>query len=312
MARRQRVDEIANRGVAFEEIHGFNCNISVSAVAAGRGESSLLIDPVYFGWYKTLRILKNVIRFSRLTKGRITAENPFRMMDLDNVPFLDFHELTGKVPVVLVDSPILFSYIMAVHTRIHPHAGVERTVKTISNKNWRETLEMSVFCSLLETSPSTLRIILTMVLIKNCNGVRVSKVENTKLSVEWFAITLINQMLNKNEGTMVQISVVVKYKYCINGISGGCYNCFIFSCIRTSQLESWARRRMIQGRQNPAVENLRFLIPQRDSVQWGEGRDLDKGDIMRELIGDGKLPQMGKRRDSECMAKYLKRIDVSG
>ena len=69
---------------------------------------------------------------------------------------------------------------------------------------------------------------------------------------------------------------------------------------------------MIQGRQNPAVENLRFLIPQRDSVQWGEGRDLDKGDIMRELIGDGKRPQMGKRRDSECMAKYLERIDVSG
>ena len=69
---------------------------------------------------------------------------------------------------------------------------------------------------------------------------------------------------------------------------------------------------MIQGRQDPVVENLRFLIPQRDSVQWGEGRDLDKGDIMRELIGDGIRPQMGKRRDSECMAKYLKRIDVSG
>ena len=54
--------------------------------------------------------------------------------DLENIPFLDVHEFTGKVPVFLVDSPILYAYILAIHTRILPHAGVEMTTKNLSKK----------------------------------------------------------------------------------------------------------------------------------------------------------------------------------
>ena len=167
--------------------------VVISAAAAGRGCRSLLIDPVYFGWFRTLRILKTVLKFIKAIRhkshksfklnschlcceeqiadweaeqilvryesdvikgslkleqrkmytevdgilyyqGRITAENPFKTMDLDEVPFLDTNEFSGKVPVVLVDSPVLYSYLMAVHTRINPHAGVEISVKTVSNK----------------------------------------------------------------------------------------------------------------------------------------------------------------------------------
>ena len=164
-----------------------------SSVAAGRGVLSLIIDPIYFGWFKTLRILKLVIKFTKIIQhrkhqtsknkschicnneelkdwdaeqvlfkyetqvvkatmkpeklkafkeqegilyhqGRITSKNPFRIKDLDQVPFLDIHEFPGKVPVVLVDSPVLYSLLLAIHTKIGPHAGTEITVKLISNK----------------------------------------------------------------------------------------------------------------------------------------------------------------------------------
>ena len=58
----------------------------------------------------------------------------FKFADLDKVPFLDAHEITGDLPVVLCDSPILYSHIMMIHlTRIH-HSGEDITIKAVSNK----------------------------------------------------------------------------------------------------------------------------------------------------------------------------------
>ena len=58
----------------------------------------------------------------------------FKFADLDKIPFLDAHEIPGNLPVVLCDSPILYSYIMMIHlTRIH-HSGVDITIKTVINK----------------------------------------------------------------------------------------------------------------------------------------------------------------------------------
>ena len=39
-----------------------------------------------------------------------------------------------KKPLVLIDSPVLYSYVMYVHTKRNPHAGVECTVKEVSAK----------------------------------------------------------------------------------------------------------------------------------------------------------------------------------
>ena len=58
----------------------------------------------------------------------------FKFPDLDFVPFLDVHEITGHLPVVLSDFPILCSYIMMIHLTRIQHAGVDITVKTVSNK----------------------------------------------------------------------------------------------------------------------------------------------------------------------------------
>ena len=58
--------------------------------------------------------------------GRMTEENTYRIQDLDNVPFIDVHEFTGKVPVLLVRL-----HHGAIH-RVLPHAGIESTMKVLS------------------------------------------------------------------------------------------------------------------------------------------------------------------------------------
>ena len=66
--------------------------------------------------------------------GRLSSEASFQVKDMDNIPVLDMHEFTGNLPVVLVDSPVLYSFLMLVHLEIAPHAGVETTVKEVFKK----------------------------------------------------------------------------------------------------------------------------------------------------------------------------------
>ena len=63
--------------------------------------------------------------------GRLSKDNPFKFKDLDNIPFLDSHEISGPLPIMLSDSPFLYSMIMYIHCRKLPHSGVEITVKEI-------------------------------------------------------------------------------------------------------------------------------------------------------------------------------------
>ena len=93
-------------------------------------ESAVIRDTIKPGSLKNFRDQDGIIHIF----PRITEENPFRTHDLEKIPFLDVHEFTGKVPVFLVDSPILYAYILAIHTRILPHAGVEMTTKNLSKK----------------------------------------------------------------------------------------------------------------------------------------------------------------------------------
>ena len=67
-------------------------------------------------------------------RSRFMDKTQFEFPDLDFIPLLDTHEIIGHLPVVLCDSPILYSYIMMIHlTRIH-HAEVDISVKDVSNK----------------------------------------------------------------------------------------------------------------------------------------------------------------------------------
>jgi hypothetical protein len=66
--------------------------------------------------------------------GRLAQENPFRFRDLDGVPFLDAPEITGPVPVVMAESSVFYAYLIAVHTKIAPHAGTVTTMREVSKK----------------------------------------------------------------------------------------------------------------------------------------------------------------------------------
>ena len=181
-----------------ESIENGDESFLVAAVASGRGSVELLIDPIFWGWSKTLRILgyifamkditqhrshkekkanceicrlgidkwdprtnqnrnetglfkyeSDVIRSSLKPKdlssfleidgifydqGRLSPEFPFKTQDLDQVTFLDKQEIVGMKPVVLEDSPVLYAFVMFVHTKSSPHAGVECIVKEVLKK----------------------------------------------------------------------------------------------------------------------------------------------------------------------------------
>ena len=58
-------------------------------------------------------------------QGKTNPENQLKTLDLDWCKFLNFMEIGQPVPVVLEDSPVLYFYIMRIHKKINPHAGVE-------------------------------------------------------------------------------------------------------------------------------------------------------------------------------------------
>jgi hypothetical protein len=67
-------------------------------------------------------------------EGRLSPEYQIRSQDLDQVGFLDKHVIVGRIPVVLPDSPVLYSYLMYVHMKTSIHASLETTVKEIHRK----------------------------------------------------------------------------------------------------------------------------------------------------------------------------------
>ena len=67
-------------------------------------------------------------------EGRLSPEFQFKTQDVDGIGYLDKHEIVGKIPVVLPDSPILYSFLMYLHTKTRVHASIENTVKDVFKK----------------------------------------------------------------------------------------------------------------------------------------------------------------------------------
>ena len=83
----------------------------------------------------------------------------FKFADLDFIPFLDVHEISGNLPVVLSDSPILYAYIMMIHLSRIQHSGVDITVKAVSNKMFVPE-RLGIVVKKIRTDCSRCRIIL--------------------------------------------------------------------------------------------------------------------------------------------------------
>ena len=66
--------------------------------------------------------------------GRLDQKNQITIKDLDFELFLDNKQFIGFLPVVRSNSQLFFSYLMNIHTKIRPHAGVEITVRELYKK----------------------------------------------------------------------------------------------------------------------------------------------------------------------------------
>jgi len=211
--------------------HGDDLEFSVLAANVGRGVAELLIDPVFEGWRRALRItgymqgwrtkychrkhlipvkdcnlcnlgehrwdprnedkkaedyffrweserVRRTLKPSELKKfvhqdkiiydeGRLSPEFQFKTQDLDKVGYLDKHEIVGRIPVVLPDSPVLYSYLMFLHTKTIAHASLETTVREVFKKMRvvrglrrlvRKVIQDCMKCRLLEKKTLELRL----------------------------------------------------------------------------------------------------------------------------------------------------------
>ena len=223
----QAQDELGEVDEVPSEDHEF----AVLATSAGRGVAELLVDPIFHGWMKSLRITgymqgwktsyshsKHLIQdencricvlgdhrwdprnetekaesyfflweSERVKKnlnstemqrfvvdegivydeGRLSLEYKIRTQDLDQVGFLDKHLIVRRIPVILPDSPVLYAYLMYVHTKTNIHASLETTVKEIHRKmrvvkglRWlvKRVIADCVKCRLIEKKTLELRL----------------------------------------------------------------------------------------------------------------------------------------------------------
>jgi len=183
---------------SVDEVDEGDNELFALAANAGKGVAELLVDPVFEGWRRALRItgymqgwrtkychkkhidldkdcnlcrlgehrwdprneekkaedyffrweserVRKTLRTSELKRfverdgiiydeGRLTPEFQFKTQDLDQVAYLDKCEIIGRIPVVLPDSPVLYAFLMFLHTRTRVHASLESTVKDVFKK----------------------------------------------------------------------------------------------------------------------------------------------------------------------------------
>ena len=153
-------------------IYDSDLDPSVFALVAARGLAEMMIDPVFLGWRRSLRLISylkttkvvpmhknhlimdpsciicekgySIVR-ATLKKtvlerfldedeiiyadGRLSAEFQFRTEEFDNVQFINKHEIVDRKPLVLADSPILYSYVIYLGVQVL-QTILNRTVST--------------------------------------------------------------------------------------------------------------------------------------------------------------------------------------
>ena len=83
------------------------------------------------------RVIRQTLKPEQIRKFEcidLDSWTQFKFADLDFIPFLDVHEIVGNLLVVLSDSPILYAYIMMIQLSRIQHAGLDVSVKAVSNK----------------------------------------------------------------------------------------------------------------------------------------------------------------------------------
>ena len=84
-----------------------------------------------------------------------------------------------------------------------------------------------------------------------------------------------------------------------------------YSVLTTKRMEECVKNRMLAGRKREAQAKDRFLIPLIVPNPWGQGRELDKRNIVQAILGDTPLLTYGNNKDSQNMDQYLKKLEPS-
>ena len=126
-------------------------------------ESSRVREKLKLAELKKFRIQDGIV----LDNGRLSPDFQLKAQDLDGVGYLDKHEIGGEVPVVLSDSPVLYAYLMYIHTKSLAHSGVESTIKEVHKKMRvvkglrgliRKVIANCIKCRLMEKKTLELRL----------------------------------------------------------------------------------------------------------------------------------------------------------
>ena len=84
----------------------------------------------------------------------------------------------------------------------------------------------------------------------------------------------------------------------------------LFRFYRTKELMIKSDEVMRTARTEKLELGQKFMIPRPEENSWGKDRVLDKERIIREFVKF--TPIMNKKRDEECMAKFLDKVKVNG
>ena len=299
---------------------------SVFALSVARGSAELIVDPVFLGWRRALRVIsyvkatskilnhrkhlisissceickleedkwkpnedetgaedvlfryetsviKTTVKKSALQRflekdgiiyadGRLSAEFQFKTEELDDVKFIDKHEIMDDIPVVLSDYPILYSHAVYIHTLVNPHAGVESTMKEIHKK-------MRVLSDLRN---------LIKKMNKDCLKCRLREKRTAELRMS-------SHPLSRTVLAPPFHSAMMDIAY---GFKGQAYK------RARSVIKIYAR-------------NYSLLIPDTTGEKtWGEKRTFSKVDMVGEITGFRH--KIATRRDRHCMNKYLDNV----
>ena len=275
---------------------------------------------------------------------RVSAEFQFKTEELDNVQFIDKHEIMDKKPLVLVDSSVFYSYVVYAHTKKNPHAGVECTVKEVSAKRrvfsglrdlikkvnkdclkcrLREKKSVEIWMSSHPLPRTVLAPPYHSAMMDIAYKFKGQAYKRARTVVKIYAVVIVCIMSGATnilavEGIQTQDIIGASERHSArHGINSespmdeitwklGRVTSVSKSILEPEEIEREIAERRKRFRSLEYDRSHSLLIPQVGEKTWGEKRTFSKVDIIGEITGFRH--RIGTKRDRHCRTKYLENV----